>query len=249
VRPAIQTRLLAATEAALPGRALADQQLLADLFHALSQPLTALHCSLELALEARRSGEQCRQGVRTALYQAEQVARWCGSLRTLLDAESPGGDRPVIAFDDCLREIVQDLQPVAESQGGRLVLQGQSAAWVRVEKQRLQQGLFSLLEGAMNGDGAGRSLDLVASALHGRALLAVHAVGGQSIGGEPTAETGAAGEKELGPRLALAVARRIFESAGGSLRALHCEADGTRDLRLELRLPLVSGAGRQKIKE
>jgi signal transduction histidine kinase len=217
---------------ALPG----DRQLLADLFHALSQPLTALRCSLELALDPRRSAEQCREGGRTALAYAEQVSRLCGGIRMLADADDLGDDLQMISLGDCLREMVDTMRPLAEAHGGSLILRDQTAAArVRCGKQRLRHGVFSLLEYALQGCRAPARIELAAGWQADGVGLVLTVVPNPRA--EKIAAAKAEEENPLQRRLALAVARRIFHSAGGSLQV----RNGGENLRLEVRLPAGHG--------
>jgi len=50
------------------------QQFVSDVFHALSQPLTALRCSLELALIQDGDAKTFRVALEEALKQAERVS-------------------------------------------------------------------------------------------------------------------------------------------------------------------------------
>ncbi|HUK23259.1 MAG TPA: hypothetical protein VLV49_01670 [Terriglobales bacterium] len=229
---------LAVAEAAavpLPEVAPAQEtELLADLFHALSQPLTALRCALELALDPRRTPGQCREGARAALDHAEQVAALCGGIRALVEAGDGGENPQALALGRMLRESVEDLRPLAEEQGGSLVLREAPAqGWVRFERQRLRQGLFCLLEYALNS-GPGAHITVDAGEQEDEAKVQVTVSRAQAAG-EPAAEGLAGGQKELQRRLALAIARRLFESAGGKLQVRHPR----EILQLELSLPLL----------
>jgi len=63
-----------------------DAQSISDLFHGLSQPLTTLRCSLELAMM-----KQCRSGadraqLEAALADVEQITILTGRLRAIIEA-------------------------------------------------------------------------------------------------------------------------------------------------------------------
>ena len=62
----------------------------ANVFHDLSQPLTALHCSLELALARDQTIEEFRASVEAALHNAERLRQRLLLLRELSDADDPG---------------------------------------------------------------------------------------------------------------------------------------------------------------
>ncbi len=66
------------------------RRLTSDLFHELSQPLTNLCCSLELALLQSPTTEEYGQIVSQALVQAEKASELATAIRELLDASHPG---------------------------------------------------------------------------------------------------------------------------------------------------------------
>jgi signal transduction histidine kinase len=61
---------------------------LGELLHSLSQPLTSLRCSLELSIE--EVAEQQQESVSVALQQTEKVIGMIQLMREYLDAERPG---------------------------------------------------------------------------------------------------------------------------------------------------------------
>jgi hypothetical protein len=56
-----------------------------EVFHSLSQPLTALHCSLELSLQRDQTVEELRAGIQTALENAflEYLLRYARTGNTI----------------------------------------------------------------------------------------------------------------------------------------------------------------------
>ena len=67
---------------------------LANLFHALSQPLTILRCCLDLSLQKPRSAKRYRQDLRVALQQLESATRLVVRIRELVDAGPSRGHGP-----------------------------------------------------------------------------------------------------------------------------------------------------------
>ncbi len=62
------------------------------LIHKLSQPLTAMHGSLELALLQEDAPSEYRRIFRESLEEADRMMQTLALLREVLDAEDPGGD-------------------------------------------------------------------------------------------------------------------------------------------------------------
>ena len=211
-------------------------QLIADLFHALNQPITALQCSLELGLRLPHSEERYRDTLQVALQHVERIAQQLSGIRGLMQAEDPGDHPQVLSLTTFLRELVSDLEPVAESLGVELFLQGTSPCHVQFEPHRLQQALFYLLEFALWSSPTGKELKLDLSEQRNAAVLTLsgaHFAPAEADGANPGPERGS---RELSQRLALAIVGRTMEAAGGTLRVERTAAA----LHIELRLPLES---------
>jgi len=72
-----------------PANRAADQaeQLIAQLFHDLTQPLTSLHCCLELAFQKMPRSSKFRADLQVALQEAEKLTELVGELRELVIAD------------------------------------------------------------------------------------------------------------------------------------------------------------------
>jgi signal transduction histidine kinase len=217
------------------------QELISDLFHALNQPLTTLRCSLELALQQPRTARQYRDGLSAALAQAERIARLASGLRDLLEADDAGDDRQVLALEVCLQETVVDLLPVAEIAGVRLSFQRRSPCRVFFEPRRLRQALFHLMSFALDS-GRGPAAVIIETAEREKeaALLVTTSrqdvASPQNLAAGPAAKNPGGRGRELARRLDLAIARGMFEAAGGWVRL----ESGEECLSVEVRLPRAS---------
>ena len=215
------------------------RQLVSDLFHQLSQPVTTLCCSLELAQFQTPTPEQYGEIVNRALEQAEKVSWLAIAIRELFDAGQAGEDGEVLELRQGIEDAVGDLLPVAESAGVRLCYSPRSPCPVWFDARRLRQGLFHLLGFGVASGGAGSVIKIELEERGTEVLLAL-TISGQ---GERD-EASAVGPNhdhlphDLVLRLGLGIARAIFEAAGGSLRLKH-EADC---LTVEVRL-LGNGPG------
>lgn len=219
------------------------RQLISELFHALSQPLTALRCSLEMALNGRFAPGPSEANLRLALDQSEQIAQLATGMRELLEADAPGRPGTVVNLESCLGEAVVDLAPVAESSGIELRYASQGICAVLAEPRRLRQALFYLVEAALSAAHPGEKVHVEAGQRdhHAIALLTISRGRSSTVPQAVMAWPGTAAEqkhRDLGRRLGLAIARRTFEAAGGRL---DCE-EGQNHLRLCLVLPLAAAA-------
>jgi signal transduction histidine kinase len=62
-----------------------NHQTVSELFHELTQPLTTLHCCLELSLKKMPRSAKTRRELRIALQQTEKIANLIAELRELVD--------------------------------------------------------------------------------------------------------------------------------------------------------------------
>ncbi len=239
-----------------PGRETAEaeyQQLMHDIFHELSQPLSTLTCLLEVNLLVSRPAKSTRHDLQIALKQIHWVVRLFRSLRELVEAGELPQDRQVLNLADCLREVVADFLPVAAKRNVKVALfceanVSSGKGLVSFQASRLRQGLLHLLEFALEGCPGGTEIQITAGAAGdvarvGLVIPTVSApeVAVAKVGSHWTNMASADGpvngkQRELKRRLALAIARRSFEGADGSLQVQH----GANALCLEVRLPLVS---------
>src|SRR5580658_4323384 len=103
-----------------PDQRSSEAAFLSEVFHSLSQPLTALHCTLDLAMQHDRTTEQLRASVQSALDNAERLRRRLLLIRALQDAENPGDTSELVDVNALLRELCDDMSPLFESTGRKL---------------------------------------------------------------------------------------------------------------------------------
>jgi len=113
--------------------------------HRLSQPLTALRGSLELALRTELSAQESRAALEQALELTDLVVNMLRSLREL--AEAAGADAPtrILPLGDLARETVEDLQGLADSRGIKTVFKTSHEALVSAPPDRLREVVAKLL--------------------------------------------------------------------------------------------------------
>ena len=111
--------------------------------HEMKTPLTVIQGNLEVALQRARSAEEYRDVLVSNLY---QVQRLIVLTRSLLTLARFAGDRPpvdlvLLALEPLLRELIEDLTPVAEDRGIRLVFEQEAVPPVLGDAERLKQVL------------------------------------------------------------------------------------------------------------
>lgn len=127
---------------------------LAQLLHALNQPLTGLQCALEVALARQRTVEQYVERLREGLELTERMRALVEAIRELANVEEDKhtyGDSETIDLKIILRETVDELAPVAEIRGVALALEcaAFSSLAVRAEPRSTRRTVFRLLESAL----------------------------------------------------------------------------------------------------
>lgn len=133
---------------------------LSQVFHDLSQPLTALQCSLELALVGDQTLAEYRTAVEAALHNAERLRRRLLLLRELSDAEDPGDISVPVALDQLLRQLREDMLPLFETAGRSFELTCE-AAIVPANETKLMRAFFYLLEFLLRCASPNHGLNLI----------------------------------------------------------------------------------------
>jgi signal transduction histidine kinase len=159
---------------------------LAQLLHALNQPLTGLQCSMEVALAGSRSTAQYLQGLRQGLVLTGRMRELVEAMREVGDAEEETKEeQETIELKTFLREVVDELEPVAAGKSICITLEnstlenprlgtlglgtpglgnpgfgapGGSCLTVRAGRRRLATIVFRLLESALSLAARGSAL-------------------------------------------------------------------------------------------
>jgi hypothetical protein len=136
---------------------------LGELLHSLSQPLTSLRCSLELSLDFPReltieeAVEQQHESVAVALQQIEKVIGMIQLMREYLDTEQPGPRARPAAVAPALTSVIDEVSSIAAVRGVRLRLVGTCTATLLPEA-RLKLALQYLIASLIDAQSAGGSV-------------------------------------------------------------------------------------------
>ena len=137
------------------GAPIAGRSPLAQLLHALNQPLTGLQCSMEVALATPRTPDQYVRGLREGLELTERMRALVEAIRevTDLEEEHKKDEKPETTdLKTVLRETLDDLAPVAEVKNVRIAFDCSAASplAVRAERRRMAGTVFRFLESALS---------------------------------------------------------------------------------------------------
>lgn len=182
-----------------------------NVFHDLSQPLTALQCSLELALVRDQTIEEFRASIEAALHAAERLRQRLLLLRELSDADDPGDTSTPLALDQLLQQLREDMLPLFESAGRSFELTCPSVQ-VPADEAKLARGFFYLLEFLLRCPSPSRSVIMRGAPNDDQQVEICIAGCGASVAAVPSgdrAEPEWSGELEI--------ARRTFRAIGGDL--------------------------------
>ncbi len=205
-----------------PSGAIEGRTPLAELLHALNQPLTGLQCAMEVALASPRSSEHFAQGVREWLELTGRMRDLVRAIREVADADAETGAKTGedaepqkelrwAAWRILLQEIVEDLRLVADAKGVCVEIEpsespdGPGIA-VKAGQRKLHTLLFRLIEAVLSLSAPESKLWIVAGEANGELGICIRWRGDK---------TGGALSR---PELGLLVAEASWERVGGEWR-------------------------------
>lgn len=194
-----------------------------ELLHSLSQPLTTLRCSLELSIE--EVAEQQQESVAMALQQTDKVIGMIQLMREYLDAEQSGSEACSAGLAPVIRGVIEELSSIAAVRGIRLRLVGTCGATMPVPELRLRLALQYLIATMMEAQPAGGTVTLLLGEGPVGAVLRVEGERGlcemEPGATSPQLKRDVAGATSASlstlRRVRLAIASRVLETAGASL--------------------------------
>ncbi|HEY4899504.1 MAG TPA: hypothetical protein VIH91_01670 [Terriglobales bacterium] len=186
-----------------------EQVLISELFHAISQPLTALECGLEVSLRRDKTAAQFRTRVASALVAAKLLHQRLLEARVLQEAGEPGDPSPPVALKGLLLQLLDDFLPVAESRNIQLDVKCETAM-VRGNEARFKNGFFHLFEFLLRTCPSRHSTSI-------RARLLNPAVLEVTFSNNGSVDSLESGQPKSPTDLSLRIAQRTFQAAGGNL--------------------------------
>jgi len=191
---------------------------LGELLHSLSQPLTGLRCSLELSLQLpldrsiEQVAEQQQASVSVALQQTEKVIGMIQLMREYLDAEQTGPEAFSSALAPATRSLIEELSSIAAVRDVRLRLVGTCTATVPVPESRLRLALQYLIAAMIEAQTVGGKVMLLLGEGPAGAVLRV-----ESDRSLRLQKHSATSLQTTLRGVRIAIATRVLESAGASL--------------------------------
>lgn len=122
-----------------------EHKLLANIFHLISQPMTALQCSLEFALNTADDPLQCRTWIEAALENSERMRCRLSLAREIAEAADPEDATNSIELRSLLEEVLNDIEPLFRGAVATPRLQCEEIE-VSGERRRLLRAFLYLLQ-------------------------------------------------------------------------------------------------------
>lgn len=193
-----------------------DQEVLGELLHSLSQPLTSLRCSLELSID--EAPDQYPRTVAAALEQTQAAVEMVQLMREYLDAEHGGVFAAAVELLPVLRNICDDLVSIAETRGIQVRLMGTCSTTVGIDESRLRRALQYLIMAVIEQQESGCAITVSLGEVPSGTLLRVQgsrSVQSQSSNGTERNSRSHPPRASLNMRWARrATAVRMLESVG-----------------------------------
>lgn len=153
------------------------RRFISDAFHSLNQPLTGLHCGLEIALQRPRTEGEYRQRISDGVDNAGQILALVKAVRQLVDAADPGERCGTVSLPLVLSQMNSELEVVAEATGVALHMNCVDQASVTADPGKLLSALGGLVAIEMERHEAGAVVSLELTIRKRKAILSVKSVG------------------------------------------------------------------------
>jgi len=204
----------------------AGEGLMAQLLHAVNQPLTGLQCSMELALTGQKPLEQYVRTLTDGLELVSQMRVLVEAMREVSDLRATTHEQgSVTLLDDLLRQALSELEPVAEASRVQLRWAISGPLLVRGSSRTLMDVVFRTIESAISMSRERSTMETGASAERNEAVCTISAIADHRTESTPFSRS------ELG----FLVAQATWKHLGGTCDLVRAG----ENLRLSIRLPLV----------
>jgi signal transduction histidine kinase len=118
---------------------------ISEAFHSFHQPLTSLHCGLELALYKPRTEAEYKKRIEDALVNAGVILRLNKAMRELVDAADPGERFGTVELAPLLAQLREQVSITAEAEQVALRWSGEAEARVAADPMKLLQMLGNVI--------------------------------------------------------------------------------------------------------
>lgn len=207
------------------------------LAHRLSQPLTSLRGSVEVALMGELDEAECRRVLEISLQESHRMAEILGTLRDVLEME--GDSEPVrpVSWTRSVSRLLEEAASADQDGCPRIVSEVKDDVWVRANPQHLDAATARVVHGAIRAARSRREVRVSLSVREETACLSVCEQGAPSEADAASGRVPATFNQEgsILDELDQWIVRRAIERQGGWLKV--SQVSGTcRCYRLNLPL-------------
>jgi signal transduction histidine kinase len=224
----------------------ARKEFVANASHELRTPLFSLAGFLELMADEDLDEETRAGFLATTREQVDRLTKLAADLLDLsrMDAGRLRVEREEVVLGDAARALVDELTPLAEATGHRLVLETDADAWALADEERVLQIARALAGNALAHTPPGTEITVATARVDGRAQLAV-TDDGPGIPREHAERIfdrfyRVEGPHASGSGLGLAIARELAERMGGTVELVSVRGRTTFTLSLPA-APVAAG--------
>jgi signal transduction histidine kinase len=125
------------------------QRTISELFHTVSQPLTGLHCLLEVALMKKQTAEGYRRDIQKALEATSRLVESLRQARELAEAQDPGPCE-LVNFPRLVQEIAAEFGPLLEAMHIKPIVSDCPEYFVRANPEKLRRCMFYLFDNVLH---------------------------------------------------------------------------------------------------
>jgi signal transduction histidine kinase len=143
------------------------------LAHRLSQPLTSLRGSVEVALIGEVDESEFRQVLETLLKESHRMAEILEALRDILELEGAGDQVQPVSWTRTIKKLLKESPLVDGNEGLQLVSNVKEEIWVEAHPQHLETATARLIGRAIKAARGDRKVQISLSAFAEIACLSV----------------------------------------------------------------------------
>ena len=186
-----------------------SHDVLRDLLHFVSQPLTTLHCVLESSLA--QDEVEHTEDIFLALEQTERVIGAVRLMREYLEAEQVCSSTVPVPLGPLVDMVLQQLAALAETRGVHLFGSGVSKAVIPARHDWLQRALLYLVGALIEREPPGRAITVLIEDGRTQSVISGH-----SFLAKPSLDCAPppAPDSSVLRQVKIAIAQRALESAG-----------------------------------
>jgi signal transduction histidine kinase len=161
------------------------RKFLSDAFHTLNQPLTGLHCGLEIALQKPRNEEDYRRRIGDGIENAGVILALVRAVRQLVEASDPGECFGTLGLGVLLSQMKSELEVIAETTRVGVSIGDADGVKVAADPGKLLAALGGLAASEMEAYGSGGMVEIAVRPNGTRLVVAVEGTGVRSPEAEP----------------------------------------------------------------